>query len=217
MLESFLRATTLPVTVLLESDGGLKIPADLSDRVEAVVMPDLFAARPWIRRKLRRALVPLIAQHASFSVLGADIMDGSLSRAESLVRWSMLCMSNAVGTPNRVLGFSWHSATPPVSIQQALLMSQPETLLCSRDPHSYSRIREQGAGNARQVADTVFTLEEAIPYERAESWLHEQSGRPIVIVNVSGISRARESVVAITSKLCNTFSTTIDQSSFCRM
>lgn len=186
MLEAFLLNTTWPVTLLVESCDGHEIPEATASRVHQVVIPDLFANRPWIRRKVRSRVARLIASHSTFSIVGADMMDGGYSAAQSTIRSGMLSISNAVGTPSRVLGFSWNGI-PPEAVQRAMHLSQPKSLLCVRDPHSLARLRTGGTFNSVQTADIVFTMSALEPYERITPWLRGQRDRKIVIVNVSGM------------------------------
>ena len=190
MLESFLINTTLPVTLLVQFEDGHEIPAEARDRVSKVVISDLFGTRPWTRSKVRRSVASLISGHSTFSVIGADVMDGCCGVVESVIRFGMLCMSNELSTANRVLGFSWSGLTP-APISRALGLSQPRTLLCVRDPHSLARLRTEGDYDLRQVADMVFTMNEVEPYMRITSWIAEQVGRPIVVINVSGLLAGR--------------------------
>jgi len=190
MFEAFLRNTTWPVTVLAEYGDGHEIPPQSIDRVKKVTIPELFSTRPWIRRAARRQLTELIASHATLSVVGADIMDGGYGSAESIIRIGMLCVGNEVGTPNRVLGFSWNGA-PPRSVQRMLDLSQPNSLLCVRDPHSLARLRAEENYHVIQTADTVFTLSSVEPYDAIGPWLAAQGARALAIVNVSGILARR--------------------------
>jgi polysaccharide pyruvyl transferase WcaK-like protein len=98
----------------------------------------------------------------------------------------MLCMANAVGTPNRVLGFSWNGV-PPKAVRRTLDLSQPRSLLCLRDPHSLARLPSEGSYNLLQTADVVFTMNAVDPYDRIRPWIRDQGDRKIVIINVSGI------------------------------
>jgi polysaccharide pyruvyl transferase WcaK-like protein len=189
MLESFLLNTTWPVTLIAQHDDGHDIPASSSHRVQKIVIRDLFVTRPWIRRDIRRRVAELIATHSTFSVVGADVMDGGhggYGAAESTIRAGMLCIANALGTPNRVLGFSWNGV-PPSSVQRALKLTQPRSLLCARDPHSFARLRSVGNYNVLQTADVVFAMDAVDPYERIAPWLNNQGERKIVIINASGI------------------------------
>lgn len=186
MLEAFLLNTTWPVTMVVQHDDGHRVPACAANRVSKVVIPELFTTRPWIRRRVRRHVAELIGSHTTLSVVGADLMDGGYGAAESTIRFGMLCIGNEVGVPSRALGFSWNGR-PPSEVQQALALSQPNSLLCLRDPHSFARIRAEGSYNAIQTADTVFTLDGVEEYSAMLPWLRQRGDRPVVIVNVSGL------------------------------
>lgn len=186
MFEAFLQNTTWPVTVLVGHSDGHAVPGHAVNRVQKVAIPELFSTRPWVRHTVRRRLADLIASHATLSVIGADIMDGGYGSAEATIRIGMLCIGNEVGTPNRVLGFSWNGA-PSVAVQRTLGLSQPNSLLCVRDPHSLARLRAEGNFNIAQTADIVFTLRSVEPYEKIRPWLATEAARSLVIVNVSGI------------------------------
>ncbi|WP_167106239.1 polysaccharide pyruvyl transferase family protein [Mycobacterium sp. DL592] len=190
MLESFLLNTTWPVTLLVEHEGGHDIPSKFAGRVEKIVLPDLFATRPWVRSRLRRHIAGLIGAHSTFSVIGADVMDGGYDAAQSSIRFGMLCIGNALGTPNRVLGFSWNGA-PPSAVRQALTLSQPGSLLCSRDPRSLARLGRDGGLNLHQTADVVFAMDAVEPYAPAAPWIAAQDRRRIIIMNVSGLLASR--------------------------
>ena len=186
MLEAFLVNTTWPVTLIVQHDDGHLVPADAVGRVRKVVIPELFTTRPWIRRRVRRRIAELISTHTTLSVVGADLMDGGYGSAESTIRFGMLCIGNEVGVPSRALGFSWNGVAP-TEVQRALSFSQPSSLLCLRDPHSFTRMHAEGSYNVVQTADTVFTLDRVVEYGGILPWLHAQVDRQVVIVNVSGI------------------------------
>jgi colanic acid/amylovoran biosynthesis protein len=186
MLESFFRRTTFPVTLLVQHKDGHEVPADARGRVTVALMPDLYATRPWVRRKVRRKVASLIARHSTLSIIGADIMDGGYDAAQSAIRFGMLCMGNELGTATRVLGFSWNGA-PPESVSIALRSSQPKSLLCLRDPHSLARLGGDESFNLVQVSDMAFTMDEVAPYYCISTWLREQAGKPVVVMNVSGL------------------------------
>lgn len=198
MLEAFLDSTTFPVTLLVEANDSHVIPERARDRVTEFVVQDLFSTRPWVRHRNRRKVAQLIARHTTFSIVGADIMDGSVldggssdkgfETAESTIRFGMLCMSNELDTDNRVLGFSWKDGRAPETVRRALSASQPQSRLCVRDPHSLARLRSEGTGyNLVQVADMAFTVTGIEAYEPLDSWVAEQNGRRIVLVNASGV------------------------------
>lgn len=198
MIEAFFQSTTLPVTLLVEHADAHFVPTAVRDRVTTVVMPDLFVSRPWVRRRVRRDVASLIARHSTLSVVGADIMDGGIldggnsgggyAKAESAFRLGLLSMCNELNTSARVLGFSWNSGLPSIAVLHALRLSQPQALLCVRDPHSLARLRQRSDSfNLKQVADTVFTIADSEPYEPMASWIGKQSGRQLVLMNASGV------------------------------
>jgi polysaccharide pyruvyl transferase WcaK-like protein len=64
-----------------------------------------------------------------------------------------------------------------------------------RDPHSLARLQDLQCGtenfNLIGVADMAFMSSDCEPYRRILSWITEQGGRPIVILNVSGLLARR--------------------------
>lgn len=110
------------------------------------------------RLRALRDLNKLIAASSSFSMVGADVMDGGYSSLESLSRMSILRIANRNEIPTRVLGFSWRPDAPP-SLMKMLSKIGRNTKLFVRDPESFSHLAASGVNGIIQSADSAFTLD----------------------------------------------------------
>ncbi|WP_077489899.1 polysaccharide pyruvyl transferase family protein [Sinomonas mesophila] len=189
MLDAFLRLVPGRVKVLCSSHEALQIPAEFLDRVQVVSVPGLIGAPGFRRAASLRTFGRLMKSAMSFTVTGADVMDGTYSVLHSAARISLLRIARRHRVPCEVLGFSW-SATPSKSIVKQLRDVSGYTRLLARDPRSRERLREHGVPNAELVTDVVFSdlTKDDLP-PKLNAWLEQakEANQRIVAVNVSGL------------------------------
>lgn len=144
------------VTLLTHSDSDDW--SDIASGIKQVSIEGYFSAFRFQRGIF--ALLRVLSGAKSFSILGADIMDGAYSRSRSLRRIAMLELAAAVGTSARVLGFSYSDRHNPFTHRYLLTTSEKATLYL-RDAKSFLRLKDVAQGNVVATADTAFLLEKA--------------------------------------------------------
>lgn len=162
MLMASLRAirerTSLPVTILVHDRHDSW--QDLAAGCGEVSIQGFFSAFGWVAPMLR--LRKVLSQAASFSILGADVMDGAYSRTRSFRRLAMAELAIRLGRPTRILGFSF-SDKPNPKIQAYLQRLSPDLDLYARDAFSQERLSRFSERPVRLVADTALLLKPADP------------------------------------------------------
>lgn len=193
MFEAFLANTTGAVTAIVRQRSDFVVPEDCVDRVRFLEAPRLVSRRGWGRKTEVARFLRAVDGSASFSVVGADIMDGGYSRAEAVKRAQLLRLATSRGVDSRVLGFSWNGRAD-VAARVALGRASARSKLFARDPISLQRLTKDGI-TALEAADVVFTTTGAQPPEGAIADWIEASTAPMVSVNVSGLIQRRANLV----------------------
>lgn len=196
MLEAVIANVEGPITLVLDRESSHQIPPEAVHRVRVEVIPGVVSGSPWARRRSTGRFLETANRHVSVAVIGADIMDGGYDTREAALRFDLLAACNAMGLDTRVLGFSWNGR-PPAQVLTALGSSQPQTLLCVRDPHSLARLDPGSQLNAVLTADTVFSLPGTSPSAGLSSFVASARtvGAPVVIVNASGLLLTRSYLI----------------------
>lgn len=184
MFESFVQNTTGPLVVLVRDRGDFQL-AEAGDRdVTFISVPKLVGASRFGRKRDVVAFARALARARTFSIVGADVMDGGYQRSEAVRRAQLLRLAAERGVPSRVLGFSWNAHSDVVA-RRELRKAARASALFARDPHSHARLTSEQI-SAHHAADIVFRLElEGAPHD-LESWI-QQDERAVVTVNVSGL------------------------------
>lgn len=187
MFEAFLENVRGDVHVICESATFLLVPAQDRDRVVIHPMPRLIRGVPLLRTLELRRLHRILREATSFSVTGADLMDGLYSPAASVARVSALLSARAHQVPTRVLGFSW-SDSPHPAARRALRHLGTTTRLFARDPRSQARLIADGIGGVEGSADTVFAAQ-TVDTTIHTDWVASkaESGRRVALVNASAL------------------------------
>lgn len=142
-----------PVTILmhLTSDDW----SDIAPDAQQISINGYFSAIRFLRSLL--TLRRVFSGAESFSILGADVLDGKYSPTRSMRRLMMADYAIRMGVPSRVLGFSYadgaHSKT-----QGYLSRISPKLELFARDRLSFERLSAISKGTTHLVADTAFLL-----------------------------------------------------------
>ncbi|MGH2548543.1 MAG: polysaccharide pyruvyl transferase family protein, partial [Thermomicrobiales bacterium] len=188
MLEAFIANVSGGVTIIARSQssiGALPTAADIG--VDYLILPKLlygsFAThiRDFVR--LRSA----INSSRSFSVVGADVMDGVYTNRASVRRFRLAELAAELGLDSRVLGFSWN-AHPSRESQNSMTRASTAARLIARDPVSAERLVRDGAADVVISADLAFLVEPSGTLTpEIEDWIdsQRQHHRTVVILNVN--------------------------------
>jgi Uncharacterized conserved protein len=196
MLESFLDASVGRVVVIFERRNQLCIPDRHRQRTEVEVIRGLTSGGElaWFYALLR--FRGILRNADSFTVIGADIMDGGYSRRESVRRMLLLEEAARSGVKSALVGFSWNRDADSLC-ESRLREISTRCMVVPRDPLSGSRLHQSGVSISAQGADLVFGLstEEAQSSELA--WIRDAQGVPVFLVNVSGLIRRHNDQTAL--------------------
>lgn len=189
MYESFVRGLPGPVTAVMPTAGSFPVPKGIGpESLEIVVLPSLI-----LKYRLRRfldsyKLARVLCNARSFSVVGADIMDGSYSGRSAVLTWGLAIAAQRAGIPTQVLGFSWSDHATDEARAYAATAQRRGVLLISRDPNSTARLLRDGI-EAVGGADIAFSLDQldtdTTYFE--EITVQKRKGRPIALVNMSAL------------------------------
>lgn len=185
LTEAFAESVSGPVTVLTRSIRDVAVPAHLAHRMEILPVPALVYGTFLGHGRDARALSRALEGAASFSVLGADIMDGAYVPRASVNRAVVAGRVAELGWDARVIGFSWNAAPHPAAVAALRRAADSGVRLYVRDPRSAARARADGL-EVRDSADIVFsarTVDDDAPVRIAGAL----DGGPFALVNASGL------------------------------
>ncbi|KJL40332.1 colanic acid biosynthesis protein [Microbacterium trichothecenolyticum] len=186
LVEAFVEAVAGHVHVVVRSDADVLVPEHLEDRMTTVPLPALVYGTAIGRARDLRTLATLLAGARSFSVIGADVMDGAYVERASVSRSLLARRAAELGYDSRIVGFSWNKA--PSSGAKAALRAASDAgvALYLRDPYSADRARVDGL-RVRDAADIVFTAGTRDD-DAVARWIPdlEPDGR-LALVNASGL------------------------------
>jgi polysaccharide pyruvyl transferase WcaK-like protein len=185
MVESFINHVGRDCVLIVEDQAIFKEDNKISPEPRFFEIPHL------IYGNLLQNVVALISilrishKMKSFSVIGADMMDGVYSQKQSINRLFLLRVINSLGINSRITGFSWapNAKTLPTKL---LRIISDKTKLFVRDPKSVQRLKDQNINAVFEAADLVFSDESVDFAPGIESWI-TASPKPIVTVNISGL------------------------------
>lgn len=185
MVEAFIENTPGPIRVLVRRHGDITVPSGAADRVDIEPMPALVYGSGAAHRMAIRDLGRVLATASSFSVVGADIMDGAYNVRASVRRATLARLAAATGVDTRVLGFSWNGHAAPAARRALARAAGAGVRLLLRDPISAERAREDGLCNVQPVADTVFAA--ASSSDTVADSLLGSSTDLVAVLNASGL------------------------------
>ncbi|KRG73544.1 hypothetical protein ABB28_10240 [Stenotrophomonas chelatiphaga] len=145
--------SSLPVTVLChrtDDDWSHIDPSITQVSIEGFFSPALWA-------HASDQLVSTLKRARTFSVLGADIMDGAYSSSRTFRRLLMLEVALKLGVDATILGFSYSDKANPDSMAYLSRLG-PNVTKYARDPLSFERLRRICSDRLELVADTAFLL-----------------------------------------------------------
>ncbi|PTL72663.1 hypothetical protein C1I63_07250 [Rathayibacter caricis DSM 15933] len=185
MLEAFLENTSGPVVIIERFAGDVVVPADQADRVEVVVLSHLVYGVGEDHAADLRRFAELVRRASTFSVIGADMMDGKYSLRGSVRRSLLAQLAAEAGVPTRILGFSWNGSARLAAKRSLAAASRAGAVPMLRDPVSAERARGDRAKGVVEVTDIVFS---ARTRDRsARDALDLPVGVPYALVNASAL------------------------------
>ncbi|GAA2979894.1 polysaccharide pyruvyl transferase WcaK-like protein [Microbacterium terrae] len=186
LVEAFVEAVDGPVHVVVRSVADIDVPEHLADRMTLVPLPALIYGSALGRARDLRMLRPVLAQAATVSVLGADVMDGAYVERASLNRALLVRRAAELGFDARVIGFSWNAAPTPAAIAALRAAGDAGVALYLRDPVSAGRARADGLA-VRDAADIVFAAR-TVDHDAPARWVAGLGAdEPLALVNASGL------------------------------
>jgi polysaccharide pyruvyl transferase WcaK-like protein len=186
LLESYLQGTAGRVAVVVVSGTSHRLPEDMAGRAEFVVIKHLTDLRALLRRGVRRRFAEVIEGAATFTVIGADVMDGGYHRREAVLRSNLLTFASRRGVATRLISFSWNGH-PDRHALRALQRAAQATTLYVRDPESFARLQRAGVPKLVRSSDIVFGHHGTSRVPDVDSWLRSRGGVPFMVVNISGL------------------------------
>src|SRR5215203_4033620 len=92
----------------------------------------------------------------SFSVIGADVMDGGYGFRSSTNRANLARRMAEIGVDCRILGFSWNASPDPRALSAVRRAAASGVATILRDPRSAGRAQSDGIEPVDEAADLVF-------------------------------------------------------------
>lgn len=186
MFEAFLDRQDGEILAIVVNFSAISIPDRHKHRVAILALPGITNAGPLTRWRSMQRLNRIFSAAESFTVVGADIMDGTYNVRSSIGRFSALHLAASSNVRSTVLGFSW-SENPASNAIRALRSMDQEVYLNARDPRSAKRLRALGAKNVTEVSDVVFSSERIASVAEI-SHLEDDS---FIVLNASGLIDSR--------------------------
>ncbi len=185
LVEAFVETVDGPVVVLTRSTRDFDVPASLAGRMRVVPLPALVYGSAIGHARDVRTLTRELRGARSFSVIGADIMDGAYVLRASVNRAGLAERLARLGWPTRVVGFSWNASPHERAVAALRRAGDAGVRLYLRDPRSASRARADGL-SVRDSADIVFSApsrDDGI----VERLLPDLGDERLALVNASGL------------------------------
>jgi colanic acid/amylovoran biosynthesis protein len=183
LVEAFIENVSGDVTVICRRPGDYVPPDDPRVRMLpllSLVYGDLLGHVRDLgafRRVLRTA--------TSFSVVGADVMDGGYGHRASTNRANLARRVAELGIDARILGFSWNASPHPRALAAVRDAARRGVMTVLRDPRSAARARADGIDPIVDGADIVF-LARSVDDTTASEWA-DRVASPLALVNFSGL------------------------------
>ncbi|KQM82798.1 polysaccharide pyruvyl transferase family protein [Agromyces sp. Leaf222] len=182
LVEAFIENVDGRVSVICRRPTDYAID---DDRVRVVPLLSLAYGDLIGHARDMRAFRELLRTATSFSVVGADVMDGGYGHRASANRANLARRAAEVGIDARILGFSWNASPHPVALRAVRDAAASGVEAVLRDPRSAARARADGIEPVVDGADIVF-LARSADADTASIWADRVRG-PLALVNFSGL------------------------------
>ncbi|BCX82116.1 colanic acid/amylovoran biosynthesis protein [Methylomarinovum caldicuralii] len=151
-----------------------------------------YQMRDFFRFKSEEGLLRFVAhaqKHTHFYLIGADVMDGYYSRAETIAKIELARVAALCGLKTTLLGFSFN-ANPDEACVNALKTFPDHVNVNARDPVSHRRLSKHLGRNILFSADLAFLLPPDTSRSAVRNLVDQllslkREGRILVGINVS--------------------------------
>lgn len=187
LLESLLEHAPRPLVVMVRTADDYPGLGESDASISVVSLPGLvYGGLSAFFLDCRRYL-RLLDRACSFTVIGADVMDGAYNWKASVNRSYAAVAAAKRGVASRVLGFSWNRR-PNRHARDALARAgRAGVELYARDPQSFARLQHDGVTGVRLAADTVFLLSGSEPVQDETLVGGIAAADRLVLVNASAM------------------------------
>lgn len=186
MFESFIGNVTGNVMAVVKSTEAYTVPRHhTSSKVSFLVLPSLVYSKLASHYRDVWRFGRSVRGAASFSVMGADIMDGGYGVHSSMVEWNVALTVQRFGIPSRILGFSWNGKAHAEIVRLARKAGESGVSILPRDPDSKDRLLLDDVPNVTQSSDMVFAFLQETKALSPENY--SARSKKIAVVNVSGL------------------------------
>ena len=183
LVEAFIENVAGRVTVICRRSTDYAQPAD--SRVRILPLLSLVYGDLVGHVRDLRSFRGVLRSATSFSVIGADVMDGGYGFRASTNRANLARRVAEVGIDARILGFSWNASPDPAATRAVRDAAAHGVTTILRDPRSAARARTDGIDPVVDGADLVF-LARSVDEAMAAHWA-DQVAAPLALVNFSGL------------------------------
>ncbi len=193
MADAFVEQVSGRIRVLMTRADGVIVPEYGDASRSGVFIASLMSRNPAKFVPAFIALGRLLRGASTFSITGADIMDGGYNPLASLLRWRMARAAQRAGIPTRVLGFSWNGRAPREVVRAAARAATSGVDLYVRDPVSRARMAKASIAPTLAASDTVFSLTQRDDSSEIYASIRaaKDEGHRVALVNASALVSKR--------------------------
>ncbi|MEJ1194032.1 polysaccharide pyruvyl transferase family protein [Pseudarthrobacter sp. CCNWLW207] len=213
LIEAAFRALKGNITVVGTTADSLTIPLADRDRVKFESASGFIYLPPVLRFGNALKLARLMSTARTFSVVGADLMDGAYNPGASLARSSALWLAAKHHIPSVLLGCSWANSAVGSCASALARAGRAGAQLNFRDATSQERALNQGIVTALLTSDIVFSDDTMDAQHGLSAFCKaaRKEGRNVALVNASGlvakkVPQTEEYVTIVNELLQNNFS-----------
>lgn len=189
LIEAAFRALKGNITVVGTAANSITIPLADRERVKFESAGGFIYLPPFLRIMNAFRLARLMSTARTFSVVGADLMDGAYNPGASLARSSALWLAAKQRIPSVLLGCSWANASVDSCASALARAGRAGAQLNFRDATSHERALGQGIDTAVLTSDIVFSDDNMDDQHILSAFCAtaHNEGRKVALVNASGL------------------------------
>jgi len=185
MVQAFVENVASPIVIVKLSHDDDVVPVGADEAVTAVSIPGLVDGSVVRTRETLSEFGRLLEGAASFSVIGADVIDGAYSYRRSVQRITAAMYAARAGVDTRILGFSWNERPDPRAAEALREAARAGVRVLVRDPVSERRLRAVVGDGVMRTADLVFSARSVD--ETVREGVAPGLDAPFVVLNANGL------------------------------